>query len=670
MTLAQTPSMKVDILGYVRATPVPTSHAFLPVFEAVVNAIHSTEDRFGDEVDAKGKVEVVIHRVPQGDLLAGAGRPAVQGITSIEVIDNGLGFNAANLTSFETAYSTAKAARGGKGVGRFSWLVVFKEAAIDSIYDESSHRWHRKFAFRQSRTGIEQHTNDETRGAGDLRTVVHLHSVQDKYVDALRRGIDVIAERLFEHCFPYFVLGRCPTVVIHDVGADGTESLTVNERRNELALFHPVDVTIGHHVLRLQHVQQAYKGDRKHEAHLCANKRQVQAFPLAQVSELGNEPIRDDQGQAVVHHVFVSGSVLDESVDSARTRLVIPDDDPLFAATGALDMKSLKAAIGAHVNEHLAPVLQAERAENLRMIERHIRTEQPEYRHLLNKRPEDLGKIRYTDNPRQLDESLYRVQQTHEAEVRRKQADVEQRLEKEGADPDVLADELQKVIAEINEAGQANLVRYVAKRRAVLKFVRTLLGKNALEAHIHKVIFPMRKNADEVEYDDHNLWLVDDMISFYEFVASDQSFTRMDPVPVESLRRPDLLAFKTGDPPFQHIALLELKRPERADDNPVEQLVDYAVKLREGGAKDVHDRTLPGIPKSVRIDAFALATLTPELEKKLRTGPGNMEKVDGDWRWVGGMPAENLTIEVLDFQAFVSRAEKRNRAFFTKLGLQ
>ena len=79
--------------------------------------------------------------------------------------------------------------------------------------------------------------------------------------------------------------------------------------------------------------------------------------------------------------------------------------------------------------------------------------------------------------------------------------------------------------------------------------------------------------------------------------------------------------------------------------------------------------TMPGIPKAVRIDAVALATLTPELERRLRTGPANMVKAEGDWRWYGGIPDENLSVEVLDFQTFVKRAEQRNRAFFVKLGL-
>jgi hypothetical protein len=105
------------------------------------------------------------------------------------------------------------------------------------------------------------------------------------------------------------------------------------------------------------------------------------------------------------------------------------------------------------------------------------------------------------------------------------------------------------------------------------------------------------------------------------------------------------------------VALLEFKRPERKDDNQVEQIARYAEALRKGGAKNVQCMTID------------LATLSPALEEKLRIGPGNMVKVDGDWRWYGGVPAENLSIEVLDFQTFVKRAEQRNRAFFVKLGL-
>jgi hypothetical protein len=500
-------------------------------------------------------------------------------------------------------------------------------------------------------------------------TTVELHDVQDKFFDALRRGTDFIVERLFEHCFDYLVVGHCPRIRVIDEAADGATRVDLNDKLRELSIGDPLELTVNKNVLRVRHVQQPHRADRHHEAHLCAHHRVVTSFPLSQVSDVGAEPIRSDDGQPVVHHIFVSGDVLDSSVDTTRTRLDLAEDDPLFAKAGVLDMKTLRAALGEHVNKRLAPVLEAERDENFRRIQQHIRTVQPEYQHLLRRKPEQLKRLKWSDNPTQLDETLYRVQQGWEADVRREQVEVEKKLDDEGADPESVAADLEKVIQEVNEVGRANLVRYVARRHAVLSFMRRLLAKRALEAHVHRLVFPLRGTTDDVNYEDHNLWLLDDTLAFYDFVASDLPLKDNRSAAVDSDRRPDILAFKTGDPPYHHVALVEFKRPERVDDNPVQQLVDYAVLLRDGGAKASDGTSLPGIPRNVRIDAYAVATLTQDLEAKVRTGPGNMQKVEGDWRWHGGVPAENLTIELLDFNVFVSRAEQRNRAFFSKLGL-
>ncbi len=662
------PEMKVDVLGCVRATHVPKDSAFLPVFEAVVNAIHSTQDRFGTDVLAQGRIEVRVVRVPQPDLPGSPGRPSVLPIERVVVTDNGQGFTPRNLGSFQTAYTTAKLDRGGKGVGRFSWLAVFREAHVESTYHEESGPRRRSFTFRPTPRGIEGHTDLPVEPEAELTTAVELRGIQPKYADALRRGTDVIAEKIFEHCFPYFVVGDCPEVLLVDVLPDGAERVLVNDKVKELRIGPPQPLKVGSHVLEARHVQQQHRGERQHTAHLCANKREVETFKLSAVTELGDGPIASSDGQSLVHHVFVSGGALDEAVNSVRTRLVLAEDDSLFASAGELDMKSIKAAAGEQVRTELAGFLEDEKKTNFERIERHIRTVQPEYRHLLTRKPDELSRVRWTDNPRQLDENLYKVQQAWDTEARARLAAVEEKV-LEGTNPELFADELGRVSAEVNEAGEASLIKYVVRRRAILKVVRALLGRNALEAHIHQILFPPKKTADDVEYGDHNLWLVDDTFSFYEHVASDLPFSAISAAPVDGLRRPDLLAFKTGDSPYQHVALLELKRPERGNDNPAQQLMDYAVLLREGGAKNVHHMTMPGIPKSVRIDGVALVTLGPEMERRLRTGPGNLRKADGEWRWYGFVPEENLSIEVLDFQAFVVRAEQRNRAFFAKLGL-
>ena len=85
---------------------------------------------------------------------------------------------------------------------------------------------------------------------------------------------------------------------------------------------------------------------------------------------------------------------------------------------------------------------------------------------------------------------------------------------------------------------------------------------------------------------------------------------------------------------------------------------------------DVNGITLPGIDMNVRIDGYAIVTLNPTMESVLRDGPGEMKKVEGGWRWYGALANLNMNVEVLDFRAFVSRAQQRNQAFFRALSLK
>lgn len=607
--------MRMDLQGRLRNTKVAAQDAFLPLFEAIINSIHSTEDRFGvDDAAAKGRIEVHVHRVQQLPV-PGAGRPPVEPIESITVVDNGMGFTDANLRSFETADSTAKLERGGKGIGRLTWLVVFQRAVIESTFADAEGQCRRRtFTFSPTETGITDFLEAAVPGEEDRSTRIRLLGVHGAYIEPLRKGLEVIAEKIFEHCFNYFVIGHCPRVTVVDNRADGTSEIVVNDRTQELDISDEETLTAGEHQLKLRHVQQRYASGRRHLAHLLANDRVVSSFQLAEVCDLGTEPIRTAEAEARVHHAFVAGAALDEAADTTRTYFRLPDGQPIHEASGVLDLSTLREAVGAAVNERLADVLEADREATLRRVEHHIRTEQPEYARLLEQKRDELARIKWSDNPRQIDESLYRVKQGWELEIRQQQSEVEHKLFEEQTDIEEIADQLYRVVSETNLAGQDDLVRYVIKRRAVLQLLQKLTSRHeaALEEHIHRIVFPLRRTNDQVDYEDHNLWLVDDTLSFYEFISSDVPFSQIDAAPTDSRERPDILAFKTGDP-FQHVSIVEFKKPDRNDDeNPVEQLARYARRLREGGSMDVRGITLPGISANVRIDAYAIVTLTPK----------------------------------------------------------
>src|SRR5690606_27941727 len=83
--------------------------------------------------------------------------------------------------------------------------------------------------------------------------------------------------------------------------------------------------------------------------------------------------------------------------------------------------------------------------------------------------------------------------------------------------------QMAEAISKISEIGKSDLAHYVFNRKIVLEAFRQLLkrkedGKGELEKDIHNLIFPMGKTSENCDYQEHNLWLLDERLIFSEFV--------------------------------------------------------------------------------------------------------------------------------------------------------
>lgn len=106
-------SLQTNLKGRLRNTSLSKSHSLMPVFEAVVNSIHSIEEKGNAD---KGKIVLRINRATQGDLDLDA--KALSTIIGFTITDNGCGFDETNFNSFETLDSDHKIDKGCRGVGR------------------------------------------------------------------------------------------------------------------------------------------------------------------------------------------------------------------------------------------------------------------------------------------------------------------------------------------------------------------------------------------------------------------------------------------------------------------------------------------------------------------------------------------------------------------------
>ena len=129
--------LKENLNGRINNLALSPSYenTLIPLFEAISNAIHSIQEKYSDLWASKGKVTVQI--IKDND-----GYP-----TGFIIEDNGVGLNTVNFESFCTYDSSHKLTKGGKGVGRLTWLKVFDKIHIKSIFSEDNESQERSFDF-------------------------------------------------------------------------------------------------------------------------------------------------------------------------------------------------------------------------------------------------------------------------------------------------------------------------------------------------------------------------------------------------------------------------------------------------------------------------------------------------------------------------------------------
>ena len=117
-------------------------------------------------------------------------------------------------------------------------------------------------------------------------------------------------------------------------------------------------------------------------------------------------------------------------------------------------------------------------------------------------------------------------------------------------------------------------------------------GKYALEKTVHGLIFPMRSTSDEVPFEQQNLWIIDERLTFHSFLSSDQPLNTLGEIVNDAESRPDILifnrplAFSDEAEPLQSIVVIEFKKPDRTnyrDEDPITQA--YRMIQKSGKAR-------------------------------------------------------------------------------------
>lgn len=675
-----------NVKGRVANTPLPKTQGLLPLFEAIINSIDAIDDASIDIND--GTINIKILRQDSLRLTAESGTSEQRyrnPIYGFEITDNGIGFSEKNYKAFNEADTRNKETRGGKGVGRFVWLKAFKRVEIDSVFRQDGQLMRRTFVFSlESPDGISNHVVEPIHNSVKEITIVRLLRFDERYEKTTPRNANTIAQHIVEHCLEYFVMTRMPLVNLYDEDderislEDTYDQLVANTIRDSLKI-QGINFEIVHFMLHAH-------SDLKHQLCYCANGRVV--LPEKLGNKIPNLPsVLADPigGVSYVYAAYISSVFLDKRVNQQRIGFdTIPENGLEF--DDELSWSDIEMAVLNSSRKILQPYTEAIRAKKEERIKKYVNNQAPQFRHIIKNHAEKLDSISPEITDDKLEIQLYDINRQIELELRKKAEDILNQENILDCDEKLYEGQIiqfEQWWQEYNEVGKSSLAKYITHRKVILNILEKALclqdtGKYSREELIHKLIFPLKKSSDDITYDQHNLWVLDEKLSYHQYLASDLSLKQNENLDSESLSRPDLFIFfdraiavVDDDQPYNSgIVIFEFKRPMRndytGDDNPIQQVLQYVQEVRDGKALSKDGRPIR-IPTMTPFYCYIVCDLTPNLQNQakyagLRTTPDNLG-------FFGYNDAIGAYIEVIGFDKLLLDAKKRNRILFEKLNL-
>ena len=676
--------MEIDLRGRISInTKLPLSNGLYPLFEAISNSIHAIEEA----KEKNGLIEVeVVRLTPAAGLFDKDDLASNQPIVGFVIQDNGIGFTEANFNSFQTSDSTKKRTKGGKGVGRFLWLKAFERVEIESVYKQGTKFQKRTFEFQLTQKGVEKAQLVEV-ATTSKTTTVRLTEFKPEYSQnqSCPKAAATIARRIVEHFLESFILETCPKIRL----VDNTEQTTLDLNRlfkTEMRLdVESRDFQIKGQKFHISHVRLLAPQDVQHSLSFCAHKRSVKTELLSKYLPNLEAALTEPNGnKKFIYAGYVSGNVLDNNVNSERTRFDLLEQSADTLLENELCWQDILDIAVAKANLFLEPFTRPLNEAKKERIKSFVVKDAPQYRPLLKHKLARIDSLRSNLSDEQLDVELYRIGQEWDLELRAEYRKLLTANDETARSQEEFRKRYERFLEDWNEAGISKLARYVVHRKATLDFLDERRGLNEddkyhLEDAIHEIIFPLKKTNEDVRIENMNLWIIDEKLSYHHFLASDKPLNQIgETIEVDSEDRPDLLifnrpfAFADSGPPFSAIVIIEFKRPARNDysdkqeKNPILQVYDYIGLLKEGKAKD-HRGVPISVPGHLPIYAYIVCDLTSTLQKQAKDY--QLTKTPDSLGYFGYHKEYGAYIEIISFDKLLDDAKRRNKILFDKMGL-
>jgi hypothetical protein len=585
---------------------------------------------------------------------------------------------------FDTLYTEQKAADGGKGFGRFTCLKYFERVKVSSTFAEGDSLRDRSFTMGLDKDIIvdEKEGPSQAQATGTAVEISGIKSVKfpDKKLETISR---VVVERLL----PYFVdKEHCPRVVIRDAKnpsapvslndyLDKTSSQIVEMKVADEGKF-SLSANGDEKFFQVRVFKFFSPRTAKSKVSLVAHRREVMDNPLqSYIAEFEDEffepgPDHDlSKGRNFVIKAYVFGDYLNDNVGLERGEFRFQTDADLLNGISQNDIEQKAAEIAqSAVGEE---IVERKRRKQV-LITEYVTNDAPWHRNLAK----EVDFSALPMKPSNQDIELHLQKKKYENEVTTR-TQVAALLNSEN--PDELGKKISQLIESISDNSKNDLIHYVSMRRCVLDLFSKSLeigadGTRKPEGEVHDIVMPRKKDSEELNYNAHNLWILDERLNFTSYVSSDK------PLQPSNGGHPDItvynrrMAYRGENEASNPITIFEFKRPQRDDfanpsskDDPVQQIIRYVNQIRDGKFKTPTGLDIL-VNKTTPFYGYVICDLTKKVKVWLDKEKNFTPMPDGlGWfNWFGNI---SLYMEVISWTKLLRDAEMRNKIFFKHLGI-
>lgn len=621
----------------------------LPMYESLSNSIYSINERWQSESMIKGKMRLEITTAS----------------FSAKVIDNGVGLDPANYEKFKTPFTNHRLKKTGKGFGRFIGFKVFDRICYSSNYEKDGAIKFRDFDFDIYDDQEIKSQFISMRHKLDQGCTVCYEGVKSEFAKISEEldELDVVG-RIIRYFLPFFIGSQVPDLKIV---IDGVE---FDAKSNFLEFFKPqIEKTIEIEIegekrsfdIQISKVQKT-KLFKKHSMLLFADGRVIGAGRDIE-GKIGKAFFEDADGTKHIYVATVSGEYLDENANTARTQIEIDpkDIDVIVKSISDIILKQEEEFVKKHRAEQAADVASAiAKTPLLRSALRGKSLSEYVNGQQMNWKPEnfvaDLALKRFRD-----------------------QRDWEREFEESLAAPASLAAKRDQILQHISDENRDALASYVAHRKTIIQLAEKTLelqndGKMSPEDVFHDLIHPRYTDSDNTKFYQHNLWMLDEKLSFFSHISSDRSNSggarkKGDKIG-DLVFFDDCSIYREGD--SDTVVLVEFKKPARnnykfgsAKTDPISQVIDTANKIRKDGQIVTTNQRTVTVPDGIRIYCYVIADLEPTLKSVCESH--DMIKSWDSLGYYKYHQTKDMFIEVIGYDKLLNDAKKRNAAFFDVL---